>query len=466
MSLPLTSLPTAVGTNGADSLLIVQSGIAKLITVSLLQFAITGLDADLIALGAVSTTGVIERTGAGAFSTFTISSTGKTLVGGANATAMRGTLGLGTAATLNFAASGNAGASEVVRGNDSRLSNARTPTAHAHTLAEITDAGTAAALNVASSGDAASGEVVKGNDTRLTNARTPSNHASRHAAAGVDPITPADIGAAAASHTHPHTAITGLGTMATQSAASVAIAGGSVTATIVSNNATITGGSITGITDLAVADGGTGASNAADARTNLGLGTMATQAASSVAITGGSIAGITDLAIADGGTGASTAADARTNLGLGTMATQASGAVTITGGSITGITDLAIADGGTGASTAPAALANLGGESKEGQTTVTEGSPTEINAALNTPAYLLTLTNDRTITITGGSNGKRFRLLVRQDGTGGHAITWPTLLWAGGTPVVATATAGAEDLFEFNKIDGSWYASRLIADAS
>jgi len=41
-------------------------------------------------------------------------------------------------------------------------------------------------------------------------------------------------------------------------------------------------------------------------RISLGLGTIATQNANSVAITGGKITGITDLAIADGGTGAST----------------------------------------------------------------------------------------------------------------------------------------------------------------
>lgn len=53
---------------------------------------------------------------------------------------------------------------------------------------------------------------------------------------------------------------------------------------------------------------------AGGARTALGLGTIATQSAAAVAITGGTISGITDLAVADGGTGASTAGAARTNL--------------------------------------------------------------------------------------------------------------------------------------------------------
>jgi hypothetical protein len=56
--------------------------------------------------------------------------------------------------------------------------------------------------------------------------------------------------------------------------------------------------------------------DAAAQRTTLGLGTIATQAASGVNITGGAISGITDLPVADGGTGASTASGARTNLGL------------------------------------------------------------------------------------------------------------------------------------------------------
>lgn len=73
-------------------------------------------------------------------------------------------------------------------------------------------------------------------------------------------------------------------------------------------------GAGTGSGDMLGANDLSDVASAAMSRTNLGLGTMAVQASNAVAITGGSISGITDLAVADGGTGASTAAAARTNL--------------------------------------------------------------------------------------------------------------------------------------------------------
>lgn len=61
---------------------------------------------------------------------------------------------------------------------------------HTHTLSAITDAGTAASRNAPSSGDATASQVVLGNDTRLTNNRTPSSHASSHQVAGADAVNP------------------------------------------------------------------------------------------------------------------------------------------------------------------------------------------------------------------------------------------------------------------------------------
>jgi hypothetical protein len=80
-------------------------------------------------------------------------------------------------------------------------------------------------------------------------------------------------------------------------------------------------GAIAGLTpidgNVIVGDGSTWvAESGATARASLGLGSMATQAAGDVAITGGAITGITDLAVTDGGTGASDAAGARGNLGF------------------------------------------------------------------------------------------------------------------------------------------------------
>ena len=47
-----------------------------------------------------------------------------------------------------------------------------------------------------------SGKVCEGNDARLTDARTPTTHKTSHETGGTDAIAPADIGAAAATHTH------------------------------------------------------------------------------------------------------------------------------------------------------------------------------------------------------------------------------------------------------------------------
>lgn len=92
----------------------------------------------------------------------------------------------------------------------------------------------------------------------------------------------------------------------------------------------ITGGTISGITDLPVADGGTGASTASGARTNLGLGTMATQDATNVAVTGGSVV-VSTLGYKTGAGGAVTQATSRsTAVTLNTM----SGKITLVAGTI------------------------------------------------------------------------------------------------------------------------------------
>lgn len=141
------------------------------------------------------------------------------------------------------------------------------------------------------------------------------------------------------------------------------------------------------------------------------LGTMSTQNAASVAITGGSITGITDLAVADGGTGISsyTIGDilyASASGVLSKLADVATGNALISGGvgvapsyGKIGLTThvsgtLPVVNGGTGVQSAPAEFARIMGytaTATAGATTVLTNASSQYQLFTGTLAQIITL---------------------------------------------------------------------------
>lgn len=194
--------------------------------------------------------------------------------------------------------------------------------------------------------------------------------------------------------------------------------------------------------------------DAAAQRTTLGLGTIATQAANNVTITGGSITGITDLAVADGGTGVSTVpTNGQLLIGNGTgysvAALTAGAGVTITNGSgsiTVGIPPRAVAASGTSGTLTP------------------NGDTTDVFNA-----FAL----DGAITLAAPSgtpvDGQKLILRLKDDGTA-RAITWTTSSGAYreiGITLPTTTTAGKLTYVGcvYNSTDLFWDAVALTTQA-
>lgn len=96
------------------------------------------------------------------------------------------------------------------------------------------------------------------------------------------------------------------------------------------------------------------------------------------------------------------------------------------------------------------------GGGREDLNTVAASGTTETLDLANGNVHDVTLDDDCTLTFTGtvASVACGFTLILRQDGTGGHAVTWPASVdWPGGTAPTVSDGASDVDVLTFVTVD-------------
>lgn len=107
----------------------------------------------------------------------------------------------GTSASLDAPTTGNASATEVVKGNDTRLTDARTPTSHTHTAGQISDFSSAVSTEITNNAGAGhgTGTVTEHNDVSNAGSGAIITTAERNKLSGIQTGATANPGLGTAS---------------------------------------------------------------------------------------------------------------------------------------------------------------------------------------------------------------------------------------------------------------------------
>lgn len=110
-------------------------------------------------------------------------------------------------------------------------------------------------------------------------------------------------------------------------------------------------------------------------------------------------------------------------------------------------------------------LENVGAVSETENVVADAGASYDIDLS-DGGVHKITLTQDCDITLSGidAAASNSATLIVEQDGTGGHSLTWSTaVLWPRGNPPSVSDGAGQIDRLAFTHIDGDWLGSEAGA---